>query len=345
MSSKKDVWEHILEKDHCFIIAEAASNHNGSLETAKQLVDVAVKAKADAVKFQFFKAKTISANSNVGASKLPDGSTLRELYETCEAPYDWIPGLADYCNKQNILFCASPFDRESTDLLDKAGVKLFKIASFELIDIPFLKYIARKKKPMIISTGGADMQEIQEAVGAIQEEDNKQIILLHCGINYPVSLADVNLRAMDIMRKTFRLPIGYSDHTEGTMVPWAAVARGAQVVEKHFTLSRKSKGPDHHFAIEPGELKEMVRLIRMCEQTLGKAEKKPTPLEIPKRAYRRSIFAAKDIKKDEILTGACFDILRPADGLKPKYIYQLIEKKALKDLKKNSPVDWDLVNK
>jgi pseudaminic acid synthase len=343
-NNEDGIWERITRKDHCFIIAEAGSNHNGSLKIAKKLVDIACEAKADAVKFQFFEADKIAADTTHKIAKLDNGKTLHQFYKTCETPRHWISDLIKYCKKKKILFFATPFDEDAVDYLEKFNAELYKIASFEIVHIPLLKKIAKTGKPVILSSGMADIEDIQDALKAIYEEGNKKVIVLHCGINYPVPFDDVNLRAMDTIKNKFNIPVGYSDHTSGITVPIAAVARGAQVIEKHFTISRKMKGPDHSFAIEPDELKEMVKSIRECETSLGKPTKKHTKNEIIHyKRGRRSIFAAKDIKKGEVLTMNHFSILRPGVGLKPKFVYELIGKVSKNDLKKNTPIDWGII--
>ncbi len=337
-------WERLTEKNHCFIIAEAGSNHDGKLQRAKELVDVAAAAGADSVKFQFFKADKIAAETKHQIAKLPNGKTLHQFYKDVETPRAWIPDLVKYCKSRNVLFFATPFDHEAVDLLDKAGVEMFKVASFEIVDIPLLKKIAKTGKPIIISSGMADLEDIKDALDATAAEGNTQIVVLHCGINYPVPFNEVHLRAMDTIREKFHIPVGYSDHTAGITVPIAAVARGAQVIEKHITLSRAMNGPDHFFAIEPDELNAMVRSIRECEQSLGSPEKKHTESEIIHyNRGRRSIFAAQNIKKGKILAMDDFAILRPGVGIKPKFVYEFIGKKAKKYVGMHEPIDWSLV--
>lgn len=343
MKNNGDIWSLITAKDRCFIIAEAGSNHNGDLSLAKKMIDAACDAHADAVKFQFFEAGKIAANTNDRSVQI-NGLTPQNFYRDFETPREWIPELVAYCKKKGILFSATPFDHEAVDLLSNNDMEFFKVASFEIVDLPLLKKIAQTQKPIILSTGMADLDDIRDAVSTIFAENNHRLILLHCGINYPLPFCDVNLRAMLTLQNEFHLPVGYSDHTSGITVPVAAVAMGAQVIEKHFTLSRKMEGPDHGFALEPTELKQMVTAIRECGQALGTTEKKCLDQEkIHYLRGRRSIFASRDIKKGRIVSKDDLAILRPGTGLKPKYLDEIIGKPARKDMKKDEPVQWDLI--
>lgn len=344
MKDNEYVWNRLNEKDHCFIIAEAGSNHNGDLEIAKQLVDAACEARADAIKFQFFKAEKIAADTSDSIAILDDGKTLFKLYEENEAPLDWLPKLVKYCEEKDIIFFATPFDEDTVDLLEEINVPLYKVASFEIVHLPLLKKIARTGKPIIISSGMADLNDIRDALDAVYSEGNKNVVILHCGINYPLSFNDVNLRAMETIRDRFGVLVGYSDHTSGAIVCIAAVARGASVIEKHFTLSSKMKGPDHGFAIEPNELKTLVDSIRVCDSILGSSEKHRTRSEeIHYHRGRRSVFAARDIPRNKVLEMEDFAILRPGIGLKPKYIYDLIGKISKKNYLKHEPINLDII--
>jgi N-acetylneuraminate synthase/N,N'-diacetyllegionaminate synthase len=344
MNSSHNIWTRLTKKDHCFIIAEIGSNHNGDILIAKKMIDVACDAGADAVKFQFFKAEKIAADTKDPTAKIKDGLSLQQFYQTCETPRSWISELVTYCRKKNIVFFATPFDYEAVDLLEQECVELYKVASFEIVDLLLLNKIARTQKPIILSTGMADLEDIQDALTTIYSQGNSNVILLHCGINYPAPFDEVNLRAMDTIKEKFKVPVGYSDHTQGITVPIAAVARGAQVIEKHFTLSRRMEGPDHSFALEPDELIQMVKAIRECEKCLGSFEKKCTESEkIHFLRGRRSIFSARDIRKGQILILEDFSVLRPGIGLKPKYLDELIGKTSRRDLAKNEPVTWDLI--
>ena len=241
------------------------------------MIDKAAAAGVDAVKFQTFKAEKLYSKKTPKFSK--DTINPFDLIKSIELPRAWHEELYKYATDRNLHFLSSPFDYKAVDLLDEIGVPAFKVASFEIIDLELLKYIAKKKKPIIISTGMANIEEIEEALSAIRSQRNNNIILLHCNSVYPTPVEIVNLNAIDIMSKIFEIPIGFSDHTLGIYIPIAAVAKGAKVIEKHFTLDRRMKGPDHHFAIEPDELKQMVQNIRDVEKAIGTGEKKPSEQE------------------------------------------------------------------
>jgi len=327
----------------CFIIAEAGSNHNGSLEQAKKLVDVAAEAKADAVKFQIFKAESLYSKYTPEFSYLK-GQNTYELIKSIETPREWIKELAEYCKSKNIIFFASPFDFEAIDILDKY-VPAFKIASFEITDLELLKYAAEKGKPMIISTGMANLGEIEDAITAIRSVGNENIILLHCNSLYPTPVEIANLRAIETMRTAFKVPVGFSDHTLGIHIPIAAVAMGACMIEKHFTLDRTLPGPDHSFAIEPDELKEMVRCIREVEKAKGSGIKEKSDLESEEMYVkaRRSIHAKVDIPKGTKITRDMLIIKRPGYGIKPKFIDMVVGREAKKDIREDEWVTWDAV--
>ena len=284
----------------CYIIAEAGSNHDGKLEQAKQLIDIAADAGADAVKFQVFSADRIAAPTNhpIAQIDFAGAKNLNELYSRHEMPISWCPILKDYAENKDILFLCTPFDEEATNALDAIGMAAFKIASFEMVHHPLLQHVAKKGKPIILSTGLATLGEIEEALAAIRMISLVPVILLHCGINYPLAFESVNLRAMLTMKTAFEVPVGYSDHTAGIVVPCAAVALGASIIEKHFTISRKLDGPDHPFAIEPDELKAMVKGIRDVESCLGSFKKIPAQDEqIHVIRGKRNLFANKIIPK------------------------------------------------
>jgi N-acetylneuraminate synthase/N,N'-diacetyllegionaminate synthase len=324
----------------CFIIAEAGSNHNGKLEQAKKLIDVAVAAKADAVKFQIYKAESLYSRYTPEFSYLK-GQNVYELIKDIETPREWLKELASYCEAKKIIFLATPFDFEAVDLLDKY-VPAFKIASFEIVDLELLQYAARKGKPMIISTGMANLGEIEDAITAIKSVGNDDIILLHCNSLYPTPVEVVNLRAIETMKDAFKVPVGFSDHTLGIHIPIGAAAMGACVIEKHFTLSREMKGPDHSFAIEPAELK-VVRCIREVEKAKGTGIKKKSELESEEMyiKVRRSIHAKVDIPKGTKITKDMLIIKRPGYGIKPKFIEVVVGREAKRDIKEDEWITWD----
>ena len=336
----------IGESEPCFIIAEAGSNHDGKLEQAKQLIDIATFAGADAIKFQSFQADKIAAktkdkivNIDIAGSK-----TLHDLYKNLELPKEWLSELIDYAKEQGIIFLSTPFDEQNADDLDTLGIPAFKIASFELVHLPLLKHLAKKNKPIILSTGMANLGEIEEAINVILEQGNNKIILLHCGIGYPLELESVNLSAMDTLKQAFPYPVGYSDHTLGLAIPFASVSRGANVIEKHFTISRNLKGHDHSFAMEPDELHSMVKGIRDIKKAIGFPQKCVLETElIHYNRGRRSIFAKVRIPKGTTITREMLSILRPGIGLKPKYLDIVIGRKATTDIEAQEPITWDKI--
>lgn len=307
-----------------FIIAEAGVNHNGSIETAKKMVDAAVKAGADAVKFQTFKShKVISQyapkadyQKKTTNSKESQLDMVKKLELNSEAHKE----LNSYCKKRGIEFLSSPFDLESIDLLLELGMDIFKIPSGEITNLPYLRKIGGLRKKVILSTGMADLGEIEDALDILAEggTEREDITVLHCNTEYPTPIEDVNLRAMLTIKEAFDIDVGYSDHTTGIEVPIAAVALGATIIEKHFTLDRNMVGPDHRASLEPGELKSMIQAIRNIEKAMGSGIKKPSPSEMKNRAIaRKSIVAAKSIKEGEIFTETNLEIKRPGNGISP----------------------------
>ena len=267
----------------CFIIAEAGVNHNGDINLAKQLINAAVEAGADAVKFQTFHADNVvtrdAEKAEYQKSTTSSDESQYDMIKKLELPDDAFRELSDYANDKGIIFLSTPFDEESVDLLDDIGVPAFKIPSGEITNFPLLKKIAEKHRPIILSTGMATLGEVEEAFLYLKEMGSKDVILLHCTTSYPAPFDSVNLRAMDTLQCAFKVPVGYSDHTEGLTIPIAAVAMGARVIEKHFTIDRTLQGPDHQASIEPHELMAMVKGIRDVERALGDGMKKPTPEE------------------------------------------------------------------
>lgn len=336
------------EGERCFIIAEAGSNHDGKLEQAKQLIDIAADAKADAVKFQTFFADKIVAKTKDRASYLnklvSKDKTMHDIFKKLELPREWLKELYEYAESRGLIFLSTPFDEEAVDLLDEIGAKAFKVASFEIVHLPLLRHIAKKKKSIILSTGMASLSDIEEALETIYSEGNNQVIVLHCGVNYPLSFEDVNLRAMVTIKHAFQIPVGYSDHTMGITVPIAAISLGASMIEKHFTISRNLSGPDHPFALELGEFKAMVQEIRNAEKSLGSPIKKRTKSEEEMyKLGRRSIFAVKDIAKGEEVKRETLAILRPGIGLHPRFLEEIIGTIAKVDIKANTPITWDKI--
>lgn len=321
----------------CYIIAEAGVNHNGSVELAKKLVDAAVDAGCDAVKFQAFSAENLVTKNAQMAGYQKDNlgkkQTQYELIKGLELPGKDFYALKGYCDKKGIFFMCTPHSgNDDIDLVADISPAI-KMGSGDLTNLPALEYAAKKGKPMILGTGMSDLDEVKEAVAAVSRF-NKDIILLHCTTNYPTRFEDVNLTSMLTMRDELNVLVGYSDHTPGTLVPPLAVAMGACVIEKHFTLDRAMPGPDHKASLEPSELKEMVEKIRQAEKIMGSSLKKPVKGEIEiAKVARKSIFASVDLKKGEKIKREMLAIKRPGTGLKPKYLESLIGRRTKRAIK------------
>jgi len=321
-----------------FIIAEAGVNHNGSIALAKKLIDVACTAGVDAVKFQTFKAENLVSKNAQKADYQKETTDGKEsqfsMLKKLELAVDTHKELIAYCKERNIMFLSTPFDHDSIDLLHSLGMNIFKIASGEITNLPYLRKIGALKKEVILSTGMADMGEIEDAIDILVQAgtDRQNITILHANTMYPTPMEDVNLKAMVTIGNTFDLPFGYSDHTLGIEVDIAAVAMGATVIEKHFTLDKTMEGPDHKASLEPSELIAMVKGIRNIEVALGSSIKKPSPSEQPNIAIaRKSIVAACNIKKGELLTEKNISVKRPEHGISPMSWDKIIGTKATKD--------------
>jgi N,N'-diacetyllegionaminate synthase len=321
-----------------FIIAEAGVNHNGSIELAYELIDAAKDAGADAVKFQTFNADSlVSKKAEKAEYQKKTSSTAESQYQMIkklELSGDDHKKLIDYCNKINIQFLSSPFDLDSIDLLNKLDLEIFKIPSGEIINLPYLRKIGKLNKNVILSTGMADLGEIEDALDVLTENgtDKNKITVLHCNTEYPTPLEDVNLKAMITIKNAFDVKVGYSDHTKGIEVPIAAVALGAEVIEKHLTLDRNMEGPDHKASLEPIELKEMVTAIRNIENALGSGIKKPSLSEWKNKPIaRKSLIAIDNIKKGEKFTENNVGIKRPGNGISPMKWDEIMDKTTNKD--------------
>lgn len=321
-----------------FIIAEAGVNHNGSIELAFKLIDAAKESGADGVKFQSFKA------DNLLSPKAEKAEYQKQTTDVSESQYEMIrklelsvgdhKKLIEYCNKIDIQFLSSPFDLESIDLLIELGLDILKIPSGEITNLPYLRKIGKLNKNVILSTGMADLGEIEDSLDVLTESgtDLKNITVLHCNTEYPTHFEDVNLNAMLTIKNSFGVHVGYSDHTTGIEIPIAAVALGAKVIEKHFTLDRNMEGPDHKASLEPNELKQMITEIRNIEKALGNGIKKPSESELKnKPIVRKSLVAIKDIKKGEKFTKENVGIKRPGNGISPMRWEEIIAKEAVKD--------------
>lgn len=332
------------------IIAEAGVNHNGSIELAKKLIDAASDAGADYVKFQTFKAiKLVSKTAqkadyqskNLNNTEETQFSMLKKLELSEEAHFE----LVKYCNEKNIKFLSTGFDEESIDFLEKLGIDLYKIPSGEITNKPFLQHIAKKKKSIILSTGMSDIIEIEDAVKVLINEgiSINDISILHCNTEYPTPMKDVNLKAMNLIGEKFCVNIGYSDHTLGIEVPIAAVALGAKIIEKHFTLDRNMEGPDHKASLEPSELKQMVLSIRNIELALsGSGAKLPSESELKNKAIaRKSIHLNRNIKEGEIINFSDLIMKRPGDGISPMDYEKIIGRIAKRNLEIESKLSWN----
>jgi N-acetylneuraminate synthase len=327
-----------------FIIAEAGSNHNGDLETAKKLIDVASDAGADAVKFQTFRADHSYVEQSGTMEYLEDDRPIYDIVKSMEMPYEWIPELSRYCSEREILFLSTPFDRHSAEELEQY-VPAWKVASYTSSHHPFLRYLARSEKPVIMSTGAHGIGEIRESVEMLTNEGVEGLALLQCVAAYPTPIEEANVQVVETLADEFEVPVGLSDHTtEPTIAPAAAVALGANVVEKHFTLDTAMDGPDHQFALEPAELTEMVDTIRKTESALGTAEK--TVLSVESELHekaRRAVHAVENISVGEEFTRTNVRVLRPGErkrGLHPKYYEEILGQTASRDIEQSAGVQW-----
>lgn len=321
-----------------FVIAEAGVNHNGDIEIAKQLIDAASEAGADAVKFQTFQADSLVCRTAKKAEYQLETTdrteTQYDMLKKLELTPQMHRELIEHCLKRNIMFLSTPFDLESIKLLSELGMQIYKIPSGEITNLPYLREIAKQQKKIILSTGMSSMDEVKAAVNVLKNNGTEDITLLHCNTQYPTPISDVNLLAMVKMREETGLPVGYSDHTQGIEVPIAAAALGAEVIEKHFTLNRKMEGPDHKASLEPQELMQMVVGIRKIESALGSKIKQVSESEMTNVAIvRKSIVAAANIKRGEKYTEKNITTKRPATGISPMLWDEIIGKTADRDYK------------
>jgi len=337
----------------CYVIAEAGVNHNGSEEMAFQLVEEAVESGADAVKFQTFKAESLvqkgAEKAEYQKTTTGDGDQY-EMLKKLELSDEAHTRLADYCKTKGIEFLSTGFDEASIDMLLELGMQRLKVPSGELTNKPYIEFVAQKNRPIILSTGMADLDEVNEAITWVKACRDTHgfsaplqeiLTILHCTSNYPAPLDSVNLRAMQTMADEFGLPVGYSDHTAGILIAPVAVAMGATVIEKHFTLDKQLPGPDHQASLEPHELAQMIKDIRAVERSLGNGAKAPTEEELQVRqVVRRSIVLAKDVKKGDVITREHLTLLRPEGGIHPKYINDVIGKRFVRDLETDYLLQW-----
>ncbi|MBY6916651.1 pseudaminic acid synthase [Clostridium botulinum] len=338
----------IGENSPAFIIAEMSANHLQDFDKAVEIIKAAKRAGADAIKLQTYTPDTITIDCDneyfqITQGTIWDGTTLHKLYEEAYAPWDWQPKLKEIAEKEGLICFSSPFDNTAVDFLEKMDVPAYKVASFEITDIPFIEYIASKGKPVIMSTGIANLSDIEEAVNACKRVGNNEIIFLKCTSAYPSPMEEVNLKTISNLSETFDVITGLSDHTLGSAVSIAAVALGAKVIEKHFILSRDEKGPDAAFSMEPKEFKKMVEDIRNVEKALGKVTYELTEKQKKSKEHSRSLFVVKDIKAGEIFTQENVRSIRPGYGMKTKCIKDILGKTVKMDLKKGTPMDWKFI--
>ena len=344
----------VYPTNNVFIIAELSANHGHSLDTTLATVKAAKECGADAIKIQTYTADTITLDSDkewfcIKQGTIWDGTTLHRLYKEAFTPWEWHHAIQEEANRQGLVFFSTPFDRTAADFLESLSVPIYKIASFELNDIPLVEYVASKRKPMILSTGISTLGEIEEAVQACRNAGNNDITLLKCTSQYPARPEDMNLLTMPHLGKTFNVPTGLSDHTMGDAVTLAAVALGAKVIEKHFILDRSIGGPDSSFSMEPVEFRNMVNSIRTVENALGKISYELTEKMRTSRAFSRSLFVCEDVKKGDLFSDKNIRSIRPGNGLHPRHLNAVIGRCATCSIERGTPlamghVGWDITS-
>lgn len=331
-----------------FIIAELSANHNGSIEIAKETILAAKRSGADAIKLQTYTADTITLNVKSDdfliKGTIWDGHYLYDLYKEAFTPWEWHKELFEVAKKESLVCFSSPFDKTAVDLLEELDCPIYKIASFEITDIPLIEYAASKGKPVIISTGIANEKDIELALEACQRMGNNQVTLLICTSAYPAKIEDANLVMIKDMAEKYGVTTGLSDHTLGSLVPTLSIAMGAKVIEKHFILDKKIGGPDASFSLDEKEFTEMVESVRNAEKAMGFIDYSLTPGKQKSRVFSRSLYVAEDIKKGEIITEQNVRSVRPGYGLHPKYYMEVLGKKVLMDLKKGEPLSLKFLN-
>ncbi len=331
-----------------YIVAEISANHNQNYEETVRLIHAAKDAGADAVKLQTYTPDTItidcsSEHFRIGEGTLWEGRILYDLYREAYTPWEWHAELFDVARELRIDIFSTAFDPSAVEFLEDLSVPLHKVASFEIVDIPLIEKMASTGKPLIISTGMATLGEIEEAVQAARKAGANQIVLLKCTSAYPAPLEEMDLRTIPHLSEAFAVPVGLSDHTLGSEVPIAAITLGACIVEKHFTLSRSIRGPDSAFSMEPQEFKTMVKTIRNVEKALGRVRYGASKQEAENRIFRRSLFVVKDLNAGELFTIENIRSIRPAFGLHPRYLKEILGRKANRDISVGTPMNWDIV--
>jgi pseudaminic acid synthase len=333
-----------------YIVAELSANHGQDFDQAVRLIRAAKESGADAVKVQTYTPDTITIRSDrecfqIRGGTIWDGRTLHELYGEAYTPWDWQPKLKRVADDLGLDFFSSAFDATAVDFLESMGVPAYKVASCELVDLPLLQKMSRTGKPLILSTGMAALEEIEEAVQTAREAGAKEIALLRCASAYPALPCEMNLRTIPELARRFEVPVGLSDHTMNIAVPVAAVALGACIIEKHFTLSRALKGPDSAFSLEPEEFRATVEAVRVAEKSLGEIHFGPTDSERSNHVFRRSLFVVEAVRRGEIFSKENVRSIRPGHGLHTRHLPEIVGKSASRDIERGTPLSWDLVAK
>lgn len=330
-----------------YIIAEMSANHAGDIENAKKIIREAKRAGADCVKIQTYTADTLTIDCDNEYFQISkgtwNGENLYRLYQKAYTPWEWQKELMEEAKKEGLDFFSTPFDKSSVDFLEEIGVEFYKIASFEIVDLPLLKYVASKGKPMIMSTGMSTLGDIEAAVNTVRSQGNDQLALLRCASAYPAITDEMNLKTMQNMGEIFQVPVGLSDHSMGSVGAVTAVALGASIIEKHFCLDRTLENPDSSFSMNPEEFFQMVRDVRQAQKAIGKVSYGPTRQEESNVVFRRSIFCVKDIQAGEPLTEENIRIIRPGYGLEPKFYEEILGQVALRDIKRGMPIKQSLI--
>ena len=351
MKKKIKIGNRIIDKNSpAFIIAELSCNHNNDLDLALRTIDAMCLAGADCVKLQTFKPSSITIDSRkedfiVKGGTLWDGKSLYELYSKTYTPWEWHKEIKDYVESKGLIFFSSPFDNKAVDFLHDLDVPAYKIASFEITDIPLIEYTASKNKPIIISTGIATKEDILEAVKACERVGNNQLILLKCTSSYPTPLTDVNLSLIPQIEKDFDCLVGLSDHTEGFLIPLGAISLGAKVIEKHFILDRSLGGPDSAFSMEPPEFSEMVIKIRNLEKAIGINDYKLSKKVLKNKQFARSLYVVEDVKQGDVISIQNVRSIRPGFGMHPKYFKEVLGEYFANDIEKGTPLNFNNIKK
>ncbi|MDK2564645.1 pseudaminic acid synthase [Romboutsia sedimentorum] len=337
------------EDNRCFIIAELSANHGNNINIAKRTIKAAKESGADAIKIQTYTPDTMTIDCDneyfkINQGTIWDGRYLYDLYKEAYTPWEWHMELKEYANNIGLVFFSTPFDKSAVDFLETMNVPAYKVASFEITDIPLIEYIASKQRPVIISTGIATIDDIQEAIDACRRMNNNNIVLLKCTSSYPAKLEDSNLKTIEDLKEKFNVIVGLSDHSIDIEVSLAAIALGAKVIEKHFILDRDIGGPDSLFSLEPNQFREMVEGVRKIERAIGKVDYELDEKKIKNRELSRSLFIVEDMEPGDTFTSDNIRSIRPGFGLHPKYYNQVIGKTVNDRVKRGTPLSFDLIN-